>query len=139
MYLLLDIQAGDIRMQDITEEHIKNDLNAEIQFLENKYLVIKNFLAGKDYDISVIAGTLQEFKDSLSRASAFILALYNLKGKRVNIPWEPLFTSLDYAIATITVSPAPKQRAAIQTILTMSQSQIEQVMSYFSALKQSLK
>ena len=126
-------------MQDRTEEHIKNDLNAEIQFLENKYLVIKNFLAGKDYDISVIAETLQEFKDSLSRASAFILALYNLKGKRVNIPWEPLFTSLDYAIATITVSPAPKQRAAIQTILTMSQSQIEQVMSYFSSLKQSLK
>ena len=126
-------------MQDRTEEHIKNDLNAEIQFLENKYLVIKNFLVGKDYDISVIAGTLQEFKDSLSRASAFILALYNLKGKRVNIPWEPLFTSLDYAIATITVSPAPKQRAAIQTILTMSQSQIEQVMSYFSSLKQSLK
>ena len=51
MYLLLDIQAGDIRMQDRTEEHIKNDLNAEIQFLENKYLVIKDFLAGKDYDI----------------------------------------------------------------------------------------
>ena len=41
---------------------IKNDLNAEIQFLENKYLVIKDFLAGKDYDISVIAETLQEFK-----------------------------------------------------------------------------
>ena len=126
-------------MQDKPEEHIKNDLLAEIQYLEVKYVTIKNFLDGKDMDILLVGSTLQEFKDSLSRASAFVLTLYNLRGKRVNIPWEPLFTNLDYALATIAVSPSPKQQSAIKTILSMAQTQFEQVMSYFSALKASLK
>jgi len=126
-------------MQDKAEEHIKNDLLAEIQYLEAKYVTIKNFLAGKVMDFLLVGSTLQEFKDSLSRASAFVLTLYNLRGKRVNIPWEPLFTNLDYALATIAVSPSQKQQSAIKTILSMAQTQFEQVMSYFSALKASLK
>lgn len=126
-------------MQDDTEIRIKQDLFAEIQNLEENYKVIKNFLGGKEYDAIALCGTIQAFKDSLSRASAFVLALYNLKGKRVNIPWEPLFTSLDYALATITVSSSPKQKAAVKTILSMSEEQIEQVLSYFSALRDSLK
>ncbi|MGD0645336.1 MAG: hypothetical protein ABSA75_10565 [Candidatus Bathyarchaeia archaeon] len=126
-------------MQDNAEARIKQDLFVETQNLEQNYGIIKNFLSGKDYDVTVIGGAIQSFKDSLSRASAFVLALYNLKGKRVNIPWEPLFTSLDYALATIGVSDAPKQKAAVKTILTMSESQVEQVLSYFSALKESLK
>jgi len=93
-------------------------------------------MAGKDYDVSVLGQSIQSFKDSLSRASAFVLALYNLKGKRVNIPWEPLFTNLDYALATLTTAP---KRAAVQVILGMAQEQIQQVLSYFSALKESLK
>jgi hypothetical protein len=126
-------------MQDNTETRIKQDLFAEIQNLEHNYNAIKNFLSGKDYDAIAIGGTIQSFKDSLSRASAFVLALYNLKGKRVNIPWEHLFTNLDYALATIAVSQSPKQKAAVKTILSMSEEQIEQVLSYFSALKESLK
>jgi hypothetical protein len=126
-------------MQNDTEAKIKQDLFAEIQNLENNYVVIKGFLSGKDYDVTVIGGAIHAFKDSLSRASAFVLALYNLKGKRVNIPWEPLFTSLDYALATISVSSAPKQKEAVKTILSMSEEQISQVLSYFSALKESLK
>jgi len=126
-------------MQDNTESRIKQDLFAEIQNLEQNYGVIESFLSGKDYDAIAIGGAIQSFKDSLSRASAFVLALYNLKGKRVNIPWEPLFTSLDYALATIAVSSSPKQKAAVKTILSMSEEQIGQVLSYFSALKESLK
>ena len=126
-------------MQNGTETKIKQDLFAEIQNLDQNYKIIKSFVSGKDYDATVIGGSIQAFRDSLSRASAFVLALYNLKGKRVNIPWEPLFTSLDYALATISVSPAPKQKAAVKTILSMSEAQIEQVLSYFSALKESLK
>ena len=126
-------------MADNTEAKIKQDLFVEIQNLEQNYSVISGFLSGKDYDAMTIGGAVQSFKDSLSRASAFVLALYNLKGKRVNIPWDPLFTSLDYALATITVSSSPKQKAAVKTILTMSEEQIEQVLSYFSALKESLK
>ncbi len=126
-------------MQDGTEAKIKQDLFAEIQNLDQNYKIIKSFVSGKDYDAIVIGGSIQAFRDSLSRASAFVLALYNLKGKRVNIPWEPLFTSLDYALATISVSPAPKQKAAVKVVLSMAESQIEQVLSYFSALKESLK
>jgi hypothetical protein len=126
-------------MSGDTEARIKQDLLAEIQNLEQNYTIIRNFLSGKDYDNITIGQSIQSFKDSLSRASAFVLALYNLKGKRVNIPWDPLFTSLDYALATISVSSSPKQKAAVKTILSMSEEQIGQVLSYFEALKESLK
>ena len=138
MYLILTYRRAII-MQDNTETRIKQDLFVEIQNLEQNHGVLKSFLSGKDYDAIAIGVTIQAFKDSLSRASAFVLALYNLKGKRVNIPWEPLFTSLDYALATISVSSSPKQKAALKTILSMSEEQIRQVLSYFSALKESLK
>jgi hypothetical protein len=123
-------------MQNDAEAKIKQDLLAEIQNLQENYKVIDCFVAGKDYDPMVLGGSIQSFKDSLSRASAFVLALYNLKGKRVNIPWEPLFTSLDYALATLTTTP---KKAAVQVILSMAQPQIQQVLSYFAALKDSLK
>ena len=79
-------------MQDKTEAKIKQDLIEEIQNLEQNYSVIKSFLSGKDYDNITIGQSVQSFKDSLSRASAFVLALYNLKGKRVNIPGLRFFT-----------------------------------------------
>jgi hypothetical protein len=123
-------------MQDGTEPKIKQDLLVEIHKLEQNYKVIKGFILGKEYDVEVIGSSIQSFKDSLSRASAFVLALYNLKGKRVNIPWEPLFTSLDYALATLSAAP---KKAVVQAILSMAEPQIEQVLSYFSALKESLK
>jgi hypothetical protein len=126
-------------MSDQAEAKIKQDLIVEIQSLEQNYRLIAGFISGKDYDITQIGSSVQSFKDSLSRASAFVLALYNLKGKHVNIPWEPLFTSLDYALATISVSPQPKQKAAVKTILSMSKEQIQQVLAYFAALKDSLK
>ena len=123
-------------MQSDAETKIKQDLYVEILNLEQNYKVIEGFMAGKDYDVSVLGTSIQSFKDSLSRASAFVLALYNLKGKRVNIPWEPLFTNLDYALATLTTTP---KRAAVQVILGMAKEQMDQVLSYFSALKESLK
>ena len=121
------------------ESKIKQDLFVEISNLEQNYSVIRGFMSGKDYDALAIGASIQSFKDSLSRASAFVLALYNLKGRRVSIPWEPLFTGLDYALATIAVSSSPKQKAALRTILSMSDVQLEQVLSYFAALKESLK
>jgi len=126
-------------MSDNTEGKIKQDLFVEIQNLEQNFAIISGFLSGKDYDSITIGQTIQSFKDSLSRASAFVLALYNLKGKRVSIPWEPLFTSLDYAVATISVSSSLKQKEAVRTILLMSKEQTEQVLSYFAALKESIK
>jgi hypothetical protein len=123
-------------MQNDAETKIKQDLLAEIHNLELNYKVIQGFIAGKEYEVTFLGSSIQSFKDSLSRASAFVLALYNLKGKRVNIPWEPLFTNLDYALATLSTSP---KKAAVQAILSMANPQFEQVLSYFSALKESLK
>ena len=135
MYLIFAYMKR-CNMQSDTETKIKQDLLAEIQNLEQNYTVIRGFAAGKEYEITVIGTSIQSFKDSLSRASAFVLALYNLKGKRVNIPWDPLFTSLDYALATLSTAP---KKAAIQAILSMAEPQMQQVMSYFAALKESLK
>ncbi len=126
-------------MSSDTEAKIKQDLLAEIQTLEQNYRVLAGFIAGSDYDPMTIGTSIQTFKDSLSRASAYVLALYNLKGRRVNIPWDSLFTSLDYAIATISVSASVKQRDAVRTILAMSKEQMGQVLSYFMALRESLK
>ncbi len=123
-------------MQNDAEAKIKQDLLVEIQILSDNFTVIDGFVRGKDIDPTVLGTSIQSFKDSLSRASAFVLALYNLKGRRVNIPWEQLFTNLDYAIATITTTP---KRAAVQTILAMAEPQMQQVLSYFAALKESLK
>jgi hypothetical protein len=123
-------------MQNDAETRIKQDLLVEIHNLEQNYQVIKGFISGKDYDVAVLGNSIQSFKDSLSRASAFVLALYNLKGKRVNIPWDPLFTSLDYAVATLTSAP---KREAVVAILSMADPQIQQVMSYFAARKESIK
>jgi hypothetical protein len=123
-------------MQNDVEAKIKQDLLFEIQNLEQNYGVIRSFVAGTEYEVETIGASIQTFKDSLNRASAFVLALYNLKGKRVNIPWDQLFTSLDYALATLSTAP---KKAAVQAILSMSGSQMEQVISYFAALKESLK
>ena len=126
-------------MQDGTEARIKNELNSEIQALEKHYLTIKDYLSGTEYDAIQIIGTLRAFKDGLSRISAHILTLYTLKGQKTKITWDSLFTNLDDALATMRASANPKPRAAIQLALNLSEPKIEQVMSYLSALKQSLQ
>jgi len=120
------------------ENKIKQDIIVEIQTLQENYKVLASFVAGTDYDPLTIGGSMQAFKDSLSRASAYVLALYNLRGQRVNIPWEQLFNNLDYAIKTLSASATLTQRDAVRAVLAMSREQLTQVMSYFLALKESL-
>ncbi len=126
-------------MTNDTEAKIKQDLIAEIANLEENYRLIKNNLSANEYDPMALGIVLKNFKDSLNRASGFTLALYNLRGLRVKIPWEQLFINLDYALATITISPSLKQKEAVQTILAMSKTDFEQVLTYFAALKESIK
>ena len=126
-------------MPEGTEAKIRQDLTAEIDNLQKSYLELKNVFAVKDYDQLTTATAIRAFKDSLSRARAFTMTLYNLRGHRVNIPWEQLFTNLDYALATINMSSSLKQRDAVYTILSMSKAEFEQVLTYFAALKESLK
>ncbi len=125
-------------MSTQAEAKIKQDLLSEVQTLGENYKILASFVSGADYDPLTVGTSMQTFKGSLSRASAYVLALYNLRGQRINIPWEQLFTNLDYAIATLSTSATLKQRDAVRAILAMSREQMSQVMSYFAALKESL-
>ncbi|MCL2359240.1 MAG: hypothetical protein LBH74_03145 [Nitrososphaerota archaeon] len=125
-------------MQNSTEAKIRQDLLLEIQILEQNYQVLWAFISGSDFDPSTVGNSIQSFKDSLSRASTYVLALYNLKGQRIDIPWESLFSSLDYALAMLSASATVKQRDTVRMTLTMSKEQMQQVLTYFAALKQSI-
>jgi HPt (histidine-containing phosphotransfer) domain-containing protein len=122
-----------------TEIKLRQDLYAEITFLEESFRQINSGLLAKDYDASIVASALKTFKDSLNRASAYALALYTIRGKQVTFSWEHLFIHLDYAIAAVNGSPTLKQRDTVQAILTMSKTEFEQVLTYFAALKESIK
>ncbi|MCL2642488.1 MAG: hypothetical protein FWD52_03100 [Candidatus Bathyarchaeota archaeon] len=122
-----------------SEVKLRQDLYAEITLLEESYRQINSGLLAKSYDALAVASALKTFKDSLNRASAYALALYTLRGKRVSISWDHLFIHLDYAIAAIDGSSSLKQRDTVQTILTMSKAEFEQVLTYFAALKKSIK
>ena len=126
-------------MSGEAEVKIRQDLSVEIALLESSYSQVISGLSARDYDASVVASALKTFKDSLSRASAFTLTLYTLKGKQINISWDHLFTHLDYAISAINSSHSLKQRDTVQTILSMSKEEFEQVLSFFAALKRSIK
>ncbi len=125
--------------KDDAESRIRQDLIAEIVNVEQTYRSIKSNLAAKNYDSVAVGASLKDFKDSLNRASAYTLAFYKLHGQIVKIPWEQLFTTIDYALATVTVSQSQKQQVAVQTIISMAQADFEQVLTYFAALKESLK
>ena len=125
-------------MPEKAEIKIRQDLYAEITFLEESYQQITSYLLAEEYNASAVVSALKAFKDSLNRASAYILTLFTLKGKQVNISWEHLFTHLDYTL-TVPISPPLKHREAVQTILTISKTEFNQVLTYFTTLKTSLK
>jgi len=125
-------------MSKEAEIKIRQDLFAEITLLEESFQQIKSCLAAKEYNASAVVSSLKTFKDSLNRASAYLLTLFTLKGKQVNISWEHLFAHLDYTL-TVPTSPPLKHRDSVQTILVISETEFNQVMTYFATLKTSLK
>ncbi len=126
-------------MQDGTETQIKKELNNEIQNIEKRYSLIKSYLSGTEYDDMEIIGNLRVFKDTLSRISAHILTLYTMKGQRTKITWDSLFVNIDNALGTLSASAKRKPRETIQLAFNMSEPKVEEVMSYLSALKESLR
>ncbi len=117
----------------------KAELNGEIQALEENYLTIRRYLSGTDIDSLEIIGTLQVFKAGLDKISANILALYELKGQRTKITWEPLLENLGNALETLHGFRSSNPRTAIQAALDMSEPNIQEVMNYLSKLKASLQ
>ena len=127
-------------MQTPLDEQIKNELLNEITQLEDNYKIIRNYLSGAEYETTAIQVALKKLRDQLNVVSAHILTLYNLKGQKIrNIPWEPLFTNIDYALATIGITQKTNPRSAVKLALTISDPKIDDVMLYLSSLKDSLK
>ncbi|MDR0797859.1 MAG: hypothetical protein LBE70_03995 [Nitrososphaerota archaeon] len=120
------------------EIKIRREISAEVTVLEESYKQIKSLLLVGEYDATAVVSAIKAFKDSLSRASAYVLTLFTLKGKQVNISWEHLFTHLDYAL-TVSVSPPLKHRDTVRTVLSLSEAEFNQVLTYFATLKASIK
>ena len=120
------------------EEAIETELCAEIQGIEKHYQTIKKYLSGTEYDTVYIIQTLKDFKNALNKISAHILTLYTLRSQKTKITWDPLLTNIDNAIEAIQTS-SRSPRATIELSLKISDPKIEQVMSYLSSLKESLK
>ena len=128
-----------VKIRDEKNTGMERELFTEIQTIEKQYEIVKEYLSGKEYDIVDIIQALREFKNNLNKISAQILTLYTLKGQKTKITWDSLLTNIDNALETIQTSRKPNPRAIIQLSLKISDPKIEQVMSYLSALKESLQ
>jgi hypothetical protein len=126
-------------MQDGTDEIIKTELYGEIETLQKEFRIIKEYLAGKEYDSLQIIGTLREFRNTLGKISARILTLYTLKGQKTKITWDSLFTNIDNALETLQTNRSKQPRPTIQLAFNISDPKIEEVMSYLLTLKESLQ
>jgi hypothetical protein len=128
-----------VQIRDEKDGILERELFTEIQAIEKEHQVIEKYLSGAEHATVDIIQTLREFKNNLNRISAHILTLYTLKGQKTKITWDSLLTNIDNALETIQTSRKPNPRATIQLSLKISDPKIEEVMSYLSVLKESLK
>jgi hypothetical protein len=126
-------------MRDGTDEIIKTELYGEIETLEKGYRSVKEYLSGTEAESLEIIGTLQGFRNTLSKISMHILTLYTLEGQKTKITWDSLFTNIDHALERLQVSTDANPRPTIQLAFDMSEPKIEEVMSYLLTLKKSLQ
>ena len=140
MYCSDGHRRGDlVAMRDGTDEIIKTKLYSEIETLEKQYRVIKDYLSGTEAESLEIIGTLQTFRDTLSKISMHILTLYTLEGQKTKITWDSLFTNIDNALETLRSSARSNPKSTIQLAFDMSEPKIEEVLSYLLTLKKSLQ
>jgi Lhr-like helicase len=128
-----------VSMRDGTDEIIKTKLYSEIETLEKQYRVIKDYLSETETESLEVIGTLQVFRDTLSKISMHILTLYTLEGQKTKITWNSLFTNIDNALETLRSSARSNPKSTIQLAFDMSEPKIEEVLSYLLTLKKSLQ
>jgi len=122
-------------MQNPFEQQIRNELRSEIEALEKNYAIIKDVLSGAKYDVSDIKGTLQSFKDNLSKVMSLAIVLSQMKGSRLENPFNPLLNQVDFALTLIELYPHENPSSILQLSLALSNIKIENVMSLVSILK----
>jgi len=125
-------------MQNGTETQIKTQLKTDISTLQTNYRTIQTYLNGASNENLEVVGAVQAFKDGLSRISVHVLALYQLRGQKTKITWQPLLDNLDVALQTLQKRANSNPKATIQLALGMSEPKIEEVMAYLAKLKESL-
>lgn len=126
-------------MRDGTDEIIKTELYGEIENLEKQYQIFKDYLLGKETDELAAIGTLQRFRDTLSKISMHILTLYTVEGQKTKITWDSLFTNINNALENLQRPSHPDPKQTIQIALDMSEPKIEEVILYLLELKKSLQ
>lgn len=126
-------------MRDGTDEIIKTNLYGEIETLEKQYRALKGYLSGTEADSLEVIGSLQGFRNTLSKVSMHILTLYTLEGQKTKITWDSLFTNIDNALERLQGSARSNPKPTIQLALDMSEPKIDEVMSYLLTLKKSLQ
>ncbi len=114
-------------------------IRSEIEELQQQRSILTNYLAGHEYSRLQVLSTLQGFKDNLNNVSGHILTLYQLKGQRIKITWQPLIDNLNNALENMRTAAHPNPRAAIELALNMSEPKARDVMKYLIELKAALK
>jgi hypothetical protein len=128
-----------LKLRDGTDEIIKTELYGEIENLEKQYQIFKDYLSGKETDELAAIGTLQRFRDTLSKISMHILTLYTVEGQKTKITWDSLFTNINHALENLQRPSHPDPKQTIQLALDMSEPKIEEVILYLLELKKSLQ
>ena len=88
-------------MTNPLEQEIKTELCSEIEVAEKNYLIIKEILSGVHYDVSDVRGTLQSFKDNLSKVSSLFMALAQISSKdakSTQIPVDSFLWGIDFVL-----------------------------------------
>jgi len=118
---------------------IRNELLSEIEALEKNYNIIKDVRSGVTYDLSDIKGTLQSFKDNLSKVNSLLVAFMFVRGSKpeeiIRLPITPLLNNIDLALSMFAVFPQSNPSDVIQISLGLSDVKIENIMSLVSILK----
>lgn len=125
-------------MQSGFEQQIKGELFSEIEALEKNYTTIKDVLSGAEYGVSDIKGTLESFKDNLSKVASLLMVLSQLKGTILTLPIDSLVRQIDLALSIFIINPQAKPSDVIHAFLSFSEVKIEYIMSLASILKKTL-
>jgi len=124
-------------MQSGFDRQIRDELRSEMENLEKNYAIIKDILSGVKYESSTVKGTLQSFKDNLSKVASLVSVLSLARGSSqpMRIPIDSLINQIDFALSVLELSPQTSPSGVIQVALALSETKIENIMSLVSILK----
>jgi len=128
-------------MTNPLEQEIKTELCSEIEAAEKNYVIIKEILSGVHYEDSDVRGTLQSFKDNLSKVSSLFMALAQFSSKdtkSTQIPVDSFLWGIDFVLIMMDTPTQKNVCSLLQLAFSASSVKIENVMALLSILKKTL-